>query len=305
MRLIKQDTITALDKAIVSTVKSQYDRITEGKNSFECAFEVGKALEALRYLGRGKEPDYNDEWIALFYLTWYQGAHINLACEVVRKLFSCSKDKEKPINIIDFGCGTLAVKFALAIYMAETGKFPDIVLDSIDPSKSMRNIGKKMFKKFWHIVEEDHNLPHLAYACDRIFHQSNFGSSYKDIEIDFDRASKDWLILMHAVYESNKYPIKSSLEKISDTWKPEQAIITSHSNKLDLIKFIVDGYGRESEVSWLECQELNKTTKWRKMLYNRLENCFNEKYRDLASSFLRGTVTLEPSNPVIYHLCYR
>ena len=305
MKPMKQEIVNALDKAITSTAKDKYNHLTQGKTLFECAFEVGKALKALGDLGSGKQPDYQDEWIVLFYLTWYQGAHINLAREVVHRLFSCSADKKSPIQIIDLGCGALAVKFALAIYMAETGTFPDIMVHSIDPSRPMRAVGRKMFKKFRRNVGEDYNLPHLAYACDRILGKSNSGSSYERIEKDINPFSQHWLISMHTVYESNQHYIKESIRKIFEDYYPKQTIITSHSNKLDLVKSVAGGYRGDSEIPWFKYQELDKITKWRKTLYNRLENCFNGEYGDLASNFLRGKVKLEPSSPVIYHFCSR
>ena len=49
---------------------------------------MDKALRSLKELQQGRKADYGNEWVAIFYLTWYQPRQIQLAYAALRELIS-------------------------------------------------------------------------------------------------------------------------------------------------------------------------------------------------------------------------
>ena len=72
----RQEAITvALDKAIAATAERELQRLIQDRDPIEIAKKICGALRGLEKLQSGEMPEY-DEWVALFYLLWYQpGAH--------------------------------------------------------------------------------------------------------------------------------------------------------------------------------------------------------------------------------------
>ena len=135
----------ALDKAIAIVAGEEYKRLSHGLSLHEKANRVEGALKELEKLQYGKIPDYSDKWVALFYLTWYQPSHINLAYSIIKESGEPLNDR---LHIVDFGCGALAMQFGVALSMSEAieegQSFSKLRIDSIDTSKPMIDIGKKV-----------------------------------------------------------------------------------------------------------------------------------------------------------------
>ena len=113
----------ALDKTIATVAEQEFNRLCRGLNDFQVAEQVAIALDELEKLqGRGS-PDYNNDWVALFYVTWYQPRQINVALAILRQLYEETLHEETktnhPVEIIDVGCGALSVQFATAIAATE------------------------------------------------------------------------------------------------------------------------------------------------------------------------------------------
>ena len=103
------------------------------------------ALNSLLQLQRGYEPDYNSEWVSLFYLTWFQPRQVHLAYAALRQHVA---EQQVPPYVIDYGCGAWAVQIALAILLAEETELQGLGVHGIDPNEPMREIGKKLWRKF-------------------------------------------------------------------------------------------------------------------------------------------------------------
>ena len=123
----------------------------KSSDRLELVQSIESALKAFRDLRNGVKPDYNDNWIALFYLLWYQPKQINLAYSLIQEAFKQDPSKDifsKPsgnLHVVDFGCGALAMQFAVvlaAMNAIEQGSaIPEIRVDSIDPNSSMVKLG--------------------------------------------------------------------------------------------------------------------------------------------------------------------
>ena len=88
---------------------------------------------------KDRKPDYDDPWVALLYLTWYQPSQVNLAYTLSRRILGATNPfLSGSLQIVDYGCGALAMLFGLALAAAETHQkdrpHPKITVDLIDES---------------------------------------------------------------------------------------------------------------------------------------------------------------------------
>ena len=70
---------SALDRAIAEVAEAEYGRLAHGVPLDTQAKRVDAALQSLGRLKQGTPPDYDSEWVVLFYVTWYQPRQVHLA----------------------------------------------------------------------------------------------------------------------------------------------------------------------------------------------------------------------------------
>lgn len=148
----------ALDRAITRVANNQYNGLSDKMSPTELGDKVHWSLNSLRELQRGNPPNYNDPWIALFYITWYQPKQIHLAHSLIeeqktiRNTNSLLIDNSQSLHVIDFGCGALAMKFAVAWAVAEAlengEQFSSVKVDSYDVNTPMLRIGISLWNEF-------------------------------------------------------------------------------------------------------------------------------------------------------------
>ena len=281
-----QQVCAALDKAIATVAKREYKRLSKGKGSDEIRTCVEKALRELEKLQQGKPSDYHNEWVALFYMTWYQPRQINLALSIFKKFFRPDVS-DRSLHIIDVGCGALAVQFAAAIAKAAAEKRQtraiNITVQGIDPSKSMRKIGEELWQEFWYYVfDVGPTLRYLANACDVMASSCSSCDTYCQV-VDTKaqgNPSPDecWLIAMHAVYETNQEDIKKCLKDIRQKQQHiDVDVVTSyrHPDRINVVKGVCPSDFKEVSLpplaqEWRDSQDFQRTTKWRRNLVPRL-----------------------------------
>lgn len=145
-------TFTAvLDQAIAEVAAREFSLLSEGMTKEEWSSKVHQSLNSLGGLQQSSPPDYNDPWIALFYMTWYQPGQIHLVRSLIeeqRKARGSGRlleDDRQLLHIIDFGCGALAMRFGLVLALAEALErgedITEIHIDSIDPNTAMVQMG--------------------------------------------------------------------------------------------------------------------------------------------------------------------
>ena len=271
----------ALDQAISRVAESEYQRLSAGRGSEECLHYTEQALEGLGGLQRGEEPEYN-EWDALFYITWYHPRQVNLALALIRYFLSRRPSPPRGLHVIDLGCGSFAVRFALAIALAETrlsGASFDVAIRGIDPSRSMKEIGEKLWLEFLSIVTGTPSLSCVATACGEIAsscvsHDSSdsYCASHEAHVRETSPATDCWLIAAHTVYESNRLLIRNELATIRTKSRPALVIVTTHVSKVLLAHFAAgSGFTFTSfhePYPW--SGTLDRTTAWRTSLIYRL-----------------------------------
>ena len=288
----------SLDAAIANVAGEEYQRLANGKKPSECASAIKGALCSLDKLQKGEMPDYDDEWTTLFYLTWYQPRQVKLGYGILHSLLS-NQPLEKPLRVIDYGCGALAAQFALAIYSAihapDDSSSPNMSIHGVDPSDTMRKIGDKLWMELWGITEQCSDLKPLYHACDAISSTSCSVGCHHELA-DTKPSARSWLLAMHVVYEETKDEVRDSLMEICSEHKPERRIMTCQKQFLGLAEYIG---GRHSERLCVKRRSgsLSKVTSWRHCL----QKCLDGYLSDKSTNYLLQEVKWEPRESAVLH----
>lgn len=214
-----------LSQAIVDVAEREFNRLREEMSGFRMAQSVEGALQSLKGLASGKMPDY-DEWDAPFYLTWYHPNHVNLAYSMIAAtLKNTGRELPKNLYLLDFGCGTLATQFGLALAVADLldeQAVKSIRVRPIDDSEPMVRLGTEVWDVFGELVREEPELGRLSAVIDSM--RIEFGNSLPE------PGEECWLSAMHVVYEKNCVAVKKWLALHKNRIRPQVGFITSHDN---------------------------------------------------------------------------
>lgn len=286
-----------IDRAIAEVAKQEYQRLTKSLSEEEIVGHVRRALEELKKLGEGGMPAYDCEWVALFYLTWYQPRQINL---VYSFLDQTRDDLPERLLVLDLGCGALAVQFALAIFAA-TRVEPGgrVVVWGVDPSRPLVRIGAELWARVHQMIRGGSRK---AKPLDRAMTAMScrIWSSFRGLEKSrrpFLRGASDhdrWLTSIHAVYHLPPRGMCAAANFLS----PTGILMTSDESKTDDLDSVVrdmsDDFGSVGVQTGRE-GVLRYTTEWRTQLVNQLWTSPN----DLTERFLKRPVGWNPRwNPV-------
>ena len=126
IRDYRQAMAEAVDRAITKVAMEELYRMGESTFLPEELphLRVHPALQSLDGLRQGNPPDYDDPMVALLYLTWYQPKQINLAYTIIKKLLEIKGSDRLVLSdsgrlhVVDFGCGSLAMQFAVALVVS-------------------------------------------------------------------------------------------------------------------------------------------------------------------------------------------
>ena len=106
----------AFDTAITRVADREWKRLSKGETPKDALDRVAKALESLQSLqSRDSMPAYDDEWVALFYLLWYQPRQVYVAYLLLAEMLTERADESQSLRVIDLGCGALATAFGLTM----------------------------------------------------------------------------------------------------------------------------------------------------------------------------------------------
>ena len=165
-------------------------------------------------LGNLVSPDYADDVTAAAYLFTYQASHIGVAWAMVQEM---ARNRPRSnlllvdsgkLHVVDFGCGALAMQFGVALAIAEAiekgEKIDSVVIDGIDTSRPMQDIGMSVWQEFGKAVDSGLRLEALSSAWRLI--EYNCHDNYRSVQQIPD--AEVWLSAMHAVYQSSKDEIK-------------------------------------------------------------------------------------------------
>ncbi len=253
-----------LDHVITTVSDREFKRLAHGLTINEKTEKVRDALESLEKLQIDEMPDYHDEWVALFY-HWYQPAQINLAYSMIKSMINSTGILNEKLHIVDFGCGSLAMQFGVALAVADMRNkksITEIRIDSIDTSQAMIDIGKEMWELFTTLYNQK-LYNHLGPVCEII-------KPKYDIERVESARSSDhrWISAIHSVYDGNKDPVRQSLKNLINRFSPQVGFVSTHDSKESLLSEVLPFYfdPDEKNPSPQFNGKLTKITQWRQKL---------------------------------------
>ena len=264
-----------LSQAIVDVAAWEFNRLKEGMSGIEVARLVEGALQSLADLRRGKMPGYN-EWDALFYLTWFHPNHVNLAYSMIMAMLkNTGRELPSDLYVLDFGCGTLAMQFGLALAVADLRDeqpVKSVRVNSIDCNAPMVRLGEKAWDKFGELAGENADLAALSDAMNSITRTDDSPAL----------GEEPWLSAMHVVYCKNKGDVTEALALHEKRIKPHVGFITYHDDpKSRSLARSVSPFGNERSYSHHPDLEqvnpifedgLSEVTNWRRQVKNRILN---------------------------------
>lgn len=276
----------ALSYAIVKVAQEEFERLSRGLTSSQKAHQIGNALTELEKLSRGTGiPDYNNPWVALFYVTWYQPRQINIAYSMLKSYLDLNRmnDRDK-LFVVDFGCGALAMQFGTALAFsdaAEHGKpIPnEISILSLDSSKEMIDIGCKIWEEFKESIQTgDHpgwliQLKYLAWTL-----PDNRNQMKPIAELLDKRGWKFWVSAIHTVYRENQNEVRDWLGFLSDSFRPDAGFITSFQGSrfyaYESSPFEISNRyeGLRADINPVFKGYLPKITRWRNEVHTTIQN---------------------------------
>ena len=238
----QQALFAAIDRSIRNVADTEFKRLAAEMNADAWFHHVHSALESLGSDGlrQGVPPDYNDDWVALFYLTWHQAGQINLIHSLIEKLNQVRSSNTlianygRFLHVIDFGCGALAMQFAIAWAAAEAleggADIESIRVESRDPALPMVRLGIQLWKEFKLEISREKRLRELSYASEEViklrYGKPDSGLLFKDHQADAER----WLSAIHTVYESNLEQVQQSLFLLANELEPTNSIMSCRNN---------------------------------------------------------------------------
>lgn len=234
---VQTSVVNALDTAISETVEGEHCRLTRNMAERQKSDLFNEARRQVLSLRNLEMPEYDDEFVAMVYVAAYQLQHIHLTYSMVKDMQS-RRNASTPamvrtgnLQVVDFGCGALAMQFGVALAVAdalEAGEnITHVKVDSMDINRPMLFIGRKIWKKFVDIVERDKggDLRWVRKACRRL--QFRLHTRVGTIERVGDADS--WLSAIHAVYEENEATVKRDLKSLYDGIAPVAGFMTCYA----------------------------------------------------------------------------
>ena len=301
----RQALFTFMDRAIDRVARKQYLHLQQrSSNPQTRADEMYAALESLGGLRDGNPPVYDDPWVALFYLTWYQPGQVQLARLLIERMnesrggIEFLSNHRSSLHVVDFGCGALAMQFAVAWAAAEAierGSIIDsIIVESYDPATAMIEVGLKFWEQFESDTSKEPQFRSLSTVFDRMITQQH-GALESLFPCDEPIVTEErWVTAVHTVYQINLESVRSDLSRVTGQFLPDVGILSCNSNKqsIELLRAVSrSSFGNfwhtQQRMSPKASNLLSGVTEWRRSLYQRLARGGHRRHE-----FLNSDVTL-------------
>ena len=288
-----------IDRAVAEVAEQEFRRLRRGLSDEDIVRNVRRALGEVAKTGDCGKPNYECEWVALFYLTWFQARHINL---VYSLLAQRGIKFPQRLHVVDWGCGAMAVQFAVAVYAATSDQAETrLSLTGIDNSRPMIAIGAKLWDRFSKMIREEaggsptleiHRLdgvtktlstrmvtdpamrtevselicPDAARraATDRSNWPPYFVTAWDHLTVDCTH----WLTSVHAAYH-----LPQELREACHRWNLHGILLTAHKCRAPGLDSVVKDMSYQFggiKVQPRNEGRLRQTTKWRHQLRRRL-----------------------------------
>ena len=300
----------ALDQAIAGVVRGRYHQsmlnilgapYEEGTDA-GIASEKKNVLDAVNSLHenlrRLQPPAYDNPLVPLFYSAWYQPFQINLAYSLIMMIAEQRHgilSAQKTLQVVDFGCGSLATYFAFVLAVLDLTEqgypVPSIQIDAIDSSFEMVRVGAETRETMVRVgaetrVQFRQNLVTAGIDVGSAF-PVNIGFYKNHKQIGMATSAERWLTVFHAFYREYQYQVRPALAELTKMVQPTTALMTGYRGNGDVIKF-VSPFGQHGDFCDLPSIRLSggfeETTTWRQSRAQLLPDISRWKGLMLASA---------------------
>lgn len=251
----KYEFANLFEAVVAVTAEAEFRRLTDGLTSVQKTQSVQRAAMSVNRVQQLAMPRYEEELVALFYAGRFQLSHVNLAYSLISRMVA-SRDPNSfrlletgRLQVVDFGCGTLAMRFGVILAAAdalERGQnIESIHIDSIDPNTAMVNMGIKVWDGFLELArkkrEVNSGLRWINAALDRL---TNLVPSVQKITLNQVEPHADadvWLSAIHIVYggnDGNENEVREDLARLTANVSPSVGIITCHGRNIEIARRI-------------------------------------------------------------------
>ena len=252
-QLTKYEIGSILDGSLAAAGNVEFQRITSILSPSDRIQLTGAAAASVDKLQKFAMPQYGDELIALFYAGQYHLSHVNLAYSAISSIVA-SRDPRSfrltdtgRLHFVDFGCGTLVVRFAVILAVAdalERGQTVDeVFIDSIDPYTPMVNMGIKVWDEFLgqfrHRRKNNERLRWIEQAIDRLANPYQVVQKITLDQVQARNESDVWLSAIHIVYggkDGNEVPVQEDLAQLESSIYPTVGLITCHARNAQIAR---------------------------------------------------------------------
>lgn len=320
-----------IDSAIAEVGRAEFNRLSDGLDVVQVRDKISYALNQLDRLNRNPKyvmepdntmypissmPDYatddptNDQWLALFYMLWYQPRQVLLARDVFSSLLAPRTEpwllmSDRPIEVLDYGCGTLAGLFGLTIaayespYQGQTAT--SVKVFNHDSSHAMIALGRKLWSQFKSEVHAYDALNPLGDTIEEArlsFNDTEFTvpSSWQWSTDQHTQIANRIVSGLNCVYEENKDTVSADLASLLRSVNPNAFVLTGKNANMNyqLLGQVLPGrwvppnFPDSQDSSYLGYDDYARQTTY-------LRRCIRENYMDTTyahqdESFLRQRV---------------
>ena len=236
----KDVVINLLDQVICKTGEIYFRELQEEMEFDKAAIsnQIDSALEQLLGINYAV-PKYSNKWVALLYFLWYQPRQISLAYHSIYWLLKHKLTKlDKHLYIFDYACGSLAMQFGITLAVAdilECGhNIEDVIIEGVDKSKSMIDLGEKSWAVFKEVLTDQESYQLLNEAA-RIIDPIYSCIITEKFTPLTDRDYIHWFSMFHGVYYPTIKEMDLRIQNWFDHLKPEVVILTSSKSKTELV----------------------------------------------------------------------
>lgn len=234
--------VDSLDGVIADTAATTFARFTLDLDDGEKVGRVSTALDSLNgSIRRLEMPDYQDEWVALFYSLWYQPFQINAAYSLICRVI---EERNEPLtrtgrlSIWDFGGGALAMEIGLALAALDAASYgkaiPEINVTLIEPSDAMTRTGLDIWERFMIANGFGPSVDMDSWSATAQLGPTTI--QLQRVAAPFDMESQPeadrWLVAIHAYYGEQREAIKRDLSQIRQALQPGAGLFTCHADSL-------------------------------------------------------------------------
>ena len=271
----------ALDSSIRHVASVEFDRLSKkAGDGRTVAREIYKALRSLdrlrKFQDEDRKPKYVDPWVPLLYLVWYQPTQVNLSYTLCRRILSDTRPfLNGDLQVVDFGCGTLAMLFGLVLAASETHRedeaHPQTFTKLIEESCDMRRIGVDVWYRFRREIRDAETYPSLG-ALRQVL---------EAVRISVQRTPPTrWLTALHVAYKENADAVKEALDLEVRKWNPDVVLITSPGDAA-CWTYSLDKPGYGSEEGNIEGEQLELSDGSFKLTSDFRETLYTENIHEM------------------------